>query len=225
MIALTRKIAERVEQLATQSTFRRRLGRPCLACESLEGRQLLNASWGNSAPSGGLRAAGLTPAEIQALHGGAGPRHAIKFDALGKGGHAPSAQAQADMKTLETDMIKLISEVPASLTTELKADQQVVEKALRSLAPTNGQFDMASPTLKNNAPAANLSTMLTKAGVPSSQITTIVNDFQTFQNTLETVDPTLWTKVQADQTAVANDLPAGAHVPDRGAIGMIGPGM
>ncbi len=129
------------------------------------------------------------------------------------------------MKSLQADMTKLISEVPASVTTQLKADQQVVEKALRSLAPTNGKFDAAPPTSTNASPAANLTAMLTKAGVPSSQITTIVSDFQNYQSTLENVDPTLWSKVQTDQAAVAKDMPANSHVPLHGPIGMMGPGM
>ncbi len=88
MIALTRKIWERIARSTGGSMSPRPTVRQALACESLEGRQLLNGSWGHGGLVGGVSASGLTPAEIQSLHGGAGQRNGFAFGGLGKGGHA-----------------------------------------------------------------------------------------------------------------------------------------
>jgi hypothetical protein len=66
---------------------------------------------------------------------------------------------------------------------------------------------------------------LTAAGLSSSQISTIETDFQNLKTAYTTTDPTLQTKIAADEAAIAKDggpsLPANS--PGIGMPGM--PGM
>ena len=64
--------------------------------------------------------------------------HAHGFPGLGRPGHgmpALSAQAQADLKTLQNDVKTLQAEVPSSLQDQLKADKATIDQALHSLTP------------------------------------------------------------------------------------------
>ena len=49
---------------------------------------------------------------------------------------ALSTQAKADMQTLQTDMKTLQSEIPSTVTAQLKADKATIDKALATLTPT-----------------------------------------------------------------------------------------
>ena len=127
-------------------------GRRAPACESLEGRRLLGAGvggsgWASWGGPGGTAPGSPLPADIhlmdatgavqgghakgiEVMHSGAG---------IGKGGFVKftaSPQLKADFTTLENDMKTLQSEVPASLTATLKADQAVIAKALGATVPT-----------------------------------------------------------------------------------------
>jgi hypothetical protein len=161
--------------------------------------------------------------------------HSHDFVFLGKGkpGHgmpALSAQAKADMQTLQTDMKTLQSEVPSTVTTQLKADKATIDKALATLTPTQLKaIHPAPPTSTTTPPAdpsAALSSTLQTAGLSDAQISQITTDFQNYQNTLKTIDPTLTAKITADQAALAKDMPAdaGHHaVTFGGGPGMIAP--
>jgi hypothetical protein len=217
------------------------------ACEALEGRQLLNGAWGDtgahgvwSGMAGGL---GLGHGGPDAAHigqwSGAGALskdHARGFDFLGHGkaDHgmpALSAQAKADMQTLQTDMKTLQSEIPSTVTAQLKADKATIDKALATLTPT--QLKALRPdsppgtTTPPTDPTAALSSTLKTAGLSDAQISQITTDFQNYQNTLKTIDPTLTAKITADQAALAQDMPAGAghHAGSFGGPGMMGPGL
>ena len=128
---------------------------------------------------------------------------------------ATNPQAKADIQTLQTDIKALQAEVPAALQTQLKADKATIDQALSTLTPTQ-RHDLhktppSDPTSPPSDPTAFLTTQLKAANVSDAQISQIVNDFQTYQTTLQTVDPTLSAKITADQAAVAKDLPAGHH--------------
>jgi hypothetical protein len=144
-----------------------------------------------------------------------------------------SPQAKADLQALQTDVKTLQSEVPATLTSQLKADKTTIDNALRSLTPSQWKSlrpAPSSPTTPPSDPTAALTASLKAANVSDAQINQIVSDFQTYQSTLKTVDPTLYVKISADQAAIAQDMPAG-HTPGRnhgaGAMGLavLGPGF
>ena len=135
------------------------------------------------------------------------------------------------MQTLQTDMKTLQSEIPSTVTAQLKADKATIDKALATLTPTQLKALHPAPpsgtTTPPTDPAAALSSTLKTAGLSDAQISQITTDFQNYQNTLKTIDPTLTAKITADQAALANDMPAGAghHVGSFGGPGMMGPGL
>ena len=206
------------------------------ACESLEGRALLNAGWGGLHSHGMWAGAAGAPGRMETAHvhswGGAsaldkGPMQAHGFPGLGAPGHgmpALSAQAQADLKTLQNDVKTLQAEVPSSLQDQLKADKATIDQALHSLTRAQHQALDSSATSPSD-PVAALTSRLQAANVPADKITQITTDLQTYQSTLQTVDPTLYTKIQADQAAVSQDLPAGHHPGPQGGAGLLGPGL
>ncbi len=71
----------------------------------------------------------------------------------------------------------------------------------RGMAP--GAMDDGPKTLPTS-----MVTKLEGAGITSAQITQFQTDQTNLQNAIQAVDPTLQTKIQADQTAVKADLPA-----------------
>jgi hypothetical protein len=158
--------------------------------------------------------------------GGAG--HGMAFPGLpngvapggdtGKSFKAPSAQLQADFKTLQTDEKALQAEIPASLTAAVKADQTVIQKALSSLTPTQMQALRPSgpPSGTSSGDAtAQMTATLTAAGISPTQISTIESDYQNLKNALTTTDPTLQAKISADEAAISKDggptMPANGH--------------
>jgi hypothetical protein len=215
------------------------------ACEALEGRQLLNGSWGGTGTHGvwsgmagglGLGSGRPDPAQIQQWNGAGGfdkgHLHNFMFADKGKLGHgmpALSAQAKTDMQTLQTDMKTLQSEIPSTMTAQLKADKATIDKALATLTPTQLKGLHTAPppgtTTPPTDPTAMLSDTLKAAGVSDAQITQITTDFQNYQDTLKTIDPTLTAKITADQAALANDLPEGTghHIVPLGGGPGIGP--
>jgi hypothetical protein len=223
------------------------------ACEALEGRQLLNGSWGGTGTHGVWNAMGNglgfgtdspDPAHVQIWNGTGGldKGHVHNFAFVGKGkfGHgmpALSAQAKADMQTLQTDMKTLQSEVPTTVTAQLKADKATIDQALATLTPAELKALRPAPpsgtTTPPTDPTAALSSTLKTAGLSDAQITQITTDFQNYQNTLKTIDPTLTAQITADQAALAKDMPAGAghHIVTlgggNGTMGpvLLGPGL
>lgn len=228
----------------------RAAGRRAPACESLEGRRLLNAGW---APAGSTAAGANVPAHVHHF----GPHAEGPHGPGNRGHHAPpalSAQAQADLKTLRADLQALQAEVPADLAARVKADHATIEQALARLAPappagtTPGAWNdhhggplahkpgadagFPGPGLgfpgpgarAGTDPTAGLTAMLKKAGIADAQAATIVADFQAYQTALKTLDPTLQARITADQAAVTRDLPAG-HVGPPGFPGPGGPPM
>jgi len=212
------------------------------ACETLEGRQLLNAAW--TPPRGfpgwdGAAGTGTGPAaHVRPFNMKGADRGGHAFDihgapqGLGGQGFAghkftkPSAQLQADFQTLQADQKALQAEIPTSLTDAVKADQAVIRQAFSSLTPTQmkalhpgGPHQNSTP---GGDPTANLAADLAAAGVSSSQASTIVTDLQNLKNALTstTTDPTLQAKIAADQAAIVKD--GGPSLPAQG-IGM--PGM
>ena len=175
------------------------------SCETLEGRQLLNASgWAGALHWNAITAAGTTDAAlVQPLNGvkDASGHHfpGPGFDLQLKSGpgHAMpalSTQAKADMQTLSADINKLQSEVPASLQAQIKADQATIENALSSLTPQQGHAAFPAPTTLPTTPAdpsTILTTELKAANLPAATIDQITSDFQTYRSTLENIDPTL----------------------------------
>src|SRR4051812_28945762 len=117
------------------------------ACESLEGRALLNAGWGGTHSHGMWGGTAGAPGRMQAAHvrTGAGsfsfdkgPMHDHGFPSVGAPGHgmpALGAQAQADLQTLQNDVKSLQAEIPSSLQDQLKADKATIDQALHSLTP------------------------------------------------------------------------------------------
>lgn len=103
-------------------------------CEALEGRQLLNATWSGQVPTWlGANTSGVTPtAQVHAFSKDAKGRLGKPGDFKGRDMPKPSAQALADMKTLQTDQQKLQSEVPTTLAATIKTDQAVIDKAFAS---------------------------------------------------------------------------------------------
>ncbi len=167
--------------------------------------------------------------------GGAGhlgaPNGVAPSGVAGKSMPAPSAQLQAAFQTQQTDEKALQAEIPASLTAAVKADQAVIQKAFSSLTPTQMQAlrPSAPPTgTPSSNPTANLTATLTAAGISSSEINTITTDYQNLKTAYTTTDPTLQTKIAADEAAIVKDggpsLPANS--PGIGMPGMPGmPGM
>jgi hypothetical protein len=215
-------------------------------CEALEGRQLLNGSWGGAGTHGvwnsmgnglGFGSGGPAQAHIHQMNGTGGfdKGHGQNFLFVGKGkpGHgmpALSAQAKADMQTLQTDTKTLESEVPSTVTAQLKADKATIDQALATLTPTQLKALRPAPpsgTTTPPDPTAMLSSTLKTAGLSDARITQITTDFQNYQNTLKTIDPTLSAKITADQAALAKDMPAGAghHIVTLGGsgVGTMGP--
>jgi hypothetical protein len=213
----------------------RRKVRRAPACESLEGRALLNAGWAGGHMHGAWDAAagamgGTDPAHVHPWGGAAafvkGQMHDHGFP--GHGMPVLSAQAQADLQTLQTDVKTLQSEIPSSLQAQLKADKATIDQALSSLTPAQHRAEhqaLGSSTTPPSDPLTALANQLKAANVSADKITQITTDFQTYQSTLQTVDPTLYAKVQADQAAVSKDLPAGHHPGPQGGAGMLGPGL
>jgi hypothetical protein len=204
-------------------------------CCALEGRQLLNAAWGGHAKSDGAAGTGKPPAMIHHLAKGDGDHLAPDRSAGGHFGQhsAPSAAAQADMQTLQTDMQTLQSEIPASITAAVTADQATIKTALGSLTAAQRQSLFPAPTASTSSTpltpptpsTTQLTALLTAANIPSSQITTIESDFAAYQNALTTTDPTLQAKITADKAALAAAMPgAPADAPDipAGAMAMMG---
>src|SRR3954454_16492183 len=76
-----------------------------------------------------------------------GHLHNVAFGGKGGLGHgmpALSAQTKADMQTLQTDVKTLQSEIPSSVTAQLKAHKATIDKALGTLTPT--QLKALHPT-------------------------------------------------------------------------------
>ncbi len=142
----------------------------------------------------------------------------------GKNLKAPSAQLQKDFKTLQSDTQALQAEIPTSLTAAVKADGEVIRKALSSLTPAQMKalLPSAPPSSTTSGdPTANLTASLTAAGVSSSEINTITTDLQNLKNALTTTDPTLQAKIAADQAAIVKD--GGPSMPAKGpGIGLPG---
>jgi hypothetical protein len=200
--------------------------------------------WDGAAGKGAKPAAHVHTLDAKGLHGAGhnfgfpgapgGAGHTLAFlgvangvapsGVAGKSFKAPSAQLQTDFQTLQTDQKSLQAEIPASLTAAVKADQAVVRQAFSSLTPTQMQAlrPSAPPTgTSSSNPTANLTATLTAAGVSSSQISTIQTDLQNLKSAYTTTDPTLQTKIAADEAAIVKDggpsLPANSH-----GIGMSG---
>ena len=146
-----------------------------------------------------------------------------------------SPQLKADFATLQNDTKQLQSEVPAAVTAQLTADKAVIAKAFGSLAlfkhrggsmmgQTSTSGTVSSSQVKGDGevhdhgimistlapapgtnPSANMTAMLEKAGVSAAQATQVATDFQNYQTTLSTLDPTLHAKITADQAAITKD--------------------
>ena len=221
------------------------------ACEMLEGRQLLNAAWTPPQGFAGWHGAAGKGADAAAhVHrldakgaghdfafpgGPGGPGQSFAFPGdpggvapggvAGKSFQAPSAQLQADFKTLQADKAALLAQIPVSLTAAVKADQAIIQKAFSSLTPTQMKalHPSGPPTgTPSSNPTANMTAILTAAGISSSQTSTIETDLQNLKNAYTTTDPTLQTKIAADEAAIVKDggpsMPANGH-------GMGMPGM
>jgi len=201
-------------------------------CEALEGRQLLSTAastvasdmpvWiGRAAFPGG---SGHAPTAAEIAHfkvmDGARGKGEAEFVLAHNGQFgsftpsAMSATLKADFTTLQNDEQQLQSQLPASVTSAVTADQAVISKALASAAPpTHGGKLMATRFAVSAPSSGDMTAMLEKAGISAAQATQIATDFQTYQTDLKTIDPTLQTKIAADQAAIAKDggptLPAG----------------
>ncbi|MDR3633179.1 MAG: hypothetical protein P4L84_05030 [Isosphaeraceae bacterium] len=222
--------------VAARRTIKRTAGRPAPLCESLEGRQLLNANWGTPGawdPS----ASGATSASSAEVHrldlAGAKGTHdgttsgtlPAGFDPGGKTHAAPSAQAKADMQTLQTDLKAFQAEIPASLTATMQADQAAIKKALDALTPAERKALIPSSppsSTTSTDPMTQLQTLLTGANVPNAS--QIVADFQNYETTVKALDPTLQTKIATDQANLAKDLgitaPSGTAVSPSVGLGL-----
>ena len=212
------------------------------ACEMLEGRQLLNAAWtppqgfagwDGAAGKGADLAAHVHMLDAKGAHGAGhtfafpggpgGASHAIAFPGApsgssGKTFKAPSAQLQTDFQTLQADQKTLMAQIPASVTAAVKTDQATIQKAFSSLTPTQWKAlhpgGPPSGTTSSN-PTANMTAILTEAGVSSSQINTITTDYKNLKTAMTTTDPTLQAKISADEAAIAKDggptMPSNVH--------------
>jgi hypothetical protein len=223
-------IARLIAGESSKAVAVRARGRRPLACEALEGRQLLNGAWSSwQASPGALPSTSATPTPVDVyqvsgqtgvagMHVGHVRGHAEFLSGGAKGkGFGPnlaslSPQAKTDFQTLKTDTQALQAEIPAALTATLKADQAVVTQAFAALTPAQKKADHVE--LQNHKPGTGtlpdpttaMTTMLTKLNVPADQVTTIVADFQNYKTTVSNLDPTLQSKIAADQTAVEKDL-------------------
>ena len=111
-----------------------------------------------------------------------------------------------------------MAQIPASVTAAVKADQATIQKAVSSLTPTQWKALLPggppSGTTSSN-PTANMTAVLTEAGVSSSQINTITTDMQNLKTAMTTTDPTLQAKISADEAAIAKDggpsMPSNVH--------------
>jgi hypothetical protein len=120
----------------------------------------------------------------------------------------PSAQLQADFKTLQADEKALQAEIPSSLTAAVRADQTVIEKAFSALTPAERKaLHGAGPNemTPGTDPTSQLAADLVSAGISSSQASTIVADFKNLKSAYTTTDPNLQTKLAADQAAIVKD--------------------
>jgi hypothetical protein len=133
---------------------------------------------------------------------------------------ALSAQAKADLQTLQSDVSTFQSEVqskvPATLQAQIKADRATIKNALSTLTPQQLRAAFPSPSTKPTTPpdpTTILTTELKAANVPDATINQITSDFQTYESTLKTIDPTLSAKIQADRAALVHDMPAHAGHP------------
>ena len=146
---------------------------------------------------------------------GAGPGgHAFDIQGASKGFGGPgfagpkftrrSAQLQADYKTLDADQKALETEIPASLTAAVKADQDVIRQAFSKLTPTEMKaLHPGGPQI--GTPSSDPTANLTAAGVPSNQASAIATDFQNLKTALTSTDPTLQAKIAADKAALVKD--------------------
>ena len=73
--------------------------------------------------------------------------------------------------------------------------------------PSHGPWTSTANSTTPPDPSAQLNTLLTDAGLSSTQIATIQSDFAAYQNALTTTDPTLQAKITADKAALATDMP------------------
>jgi hypothetical protein len=143
----------------------------------------------------------------------------MTFDHIVKGDPswvAASPQLKADFTALQNDMKSLQSEVPATLTATLKADQQIIVKALTGKATVMPKLGHRGDHLSaaGSSLPANIVTRLENAGVSSSQATQIATDIQNYQTTLKSLDPALQSKITADKAAITKDGgPAMTHGP------------
>ena len=111
-----------------------------------------------------------------------------------------------------------MAQIPASVTAAVNADQATIQKAVSSLTPTQWKALLPggppSGTTSSN-PTANMTAVLTEAGVSSSQINTITTDMQNLKTAMTTTDPTLQAKISADEAAIVQDggpsLPANSQ--------------
>ena len=175
--------------------------------------------------------AGSAPAMVHNFDGKFAGGHAFGGGAHGLRGNGAvklnaSPQLKADFATLETDTKQLQSEIPSSLTTQLKADQAVIAKAMGTMSPSkpdgHAMFIATAASRPAGSFTTNVTSMLEKADVSSTQATQIASDFQTYQNDLKTVDPTLQSKIAADEAAIAKD--GGPTLPTGGGGLVVNPG-
>jgi hypothetical protein len=207
------------------------------SCELLEGRQLLSTAasmmasgmppFGGSGSFPGGSGTPPTAAQIAQFDGKGGPggfgAHGAKAGSFSP--KAMSATLKADLTTLQTDETQLQSELPTSVTSAVTADQAVISKALSSLSPSGRTGKHMSPPSASSSGTSSppsITAMLEKSGISATQASQIATDFQTYQTDLETTDPTLQTKITADQTAITN---AGGPTLPTGAIGFGIPGQ
>ena len=197
------------------------------ACEPLEGRALLNAGWvgghahgmwaGTAGASGNLDSCAYPSVGRIPRRSAKGHLHDNGFTGTGTPGHgmpALSAQAQADLQSLQTDVKTLQSEIPSALQNQLAADKATIDQALSSLTPAQRHADhqaRGTSTTPPSDPITALTDRLKAANVSSDKITQITTDLQNYQSALQTVDSTLYAKVQSDQAALSKDLPTGHH--------------
>jgi hypothetical protein len=172
--------------------------------------------------NGSMGASGkLDPAEVhnwtgmRALEKRHGSQPGFAPGGMGHDLFATNPQAKADMQTLRNDIKTLQAEVPAALQAQLTADKATIDQALASLSPSQRKAEHMTPrsTTPPSDPTAFLTTQLQAANLSASQIAQIKTDLQNYQTTIQTVDPTLYAKITADQAALANDLPSGHHAP------------
>jgi len=206
------------------------------ACEMLEGRQLLNAAWTppqgfagwhGDVGKGADLAAHVRTWDAQGVKGAQRAGHDFAFPGAtngvapsgvaGKSFQALSPQLQTDFETLHDDQKALQAEIPANLTAAVKTDQTEIRQAFLSLTPTQLQALRPSGPLSGTTssnPTANMTAILTEAGVSSSEMNTITTDLKNLQTAMTTTDPTLQAKIAADKAAIVQD--GGPSLPVKG---------